>query len=111
MVYRLASHTCLLRTVLALLFVANIMSIAIGQTSGGQIDTGPEPNYYSGTNCVASGFESGYGPVAHSFLILECNGVSTVVKEMIPDDEELPLSTALYAVFDSSHFHQALPSL
>lgn len=66
------------------------------------------PNYWSGTNCRASGFAQVGGPIYSAELFL--NG--ELVNEWDignPIEEEAPWSLLLEAMFDSSHFANGTP--
>ncbi|MEQ1821890.1 MAG: hypothetical protein ABL949_05240 [Fimbriimonadaceae bacterium] len=65
---------------------------------------GPMPNYFSGTNCRASGSAQLGSGVEHAELYLIGNGVATLVASFVSDDEQLPMSISLAAMFDSSHY-------
>lgn len=68
----------------------------------------PMPNYWSGTNCRASGWAQVGGPIYSAELFL--NG--ELVNEWDignPIEEEAPWTMILEAMFDSSHFANGTP--
>lgn len=68
----------------------------------------PMPNYWSGTNCRASGWAQVGGPIYSGELFL--NG--ELVNEWVcgdPVEEEPPWTLLLEAMFDSSHFANGTP--
>jgi hypothetical protein len=59
------------------------------------------PNYWSGTNCRASGSAQVGEPIAEAYLYLNGQEVARWIPE---PGSDLPLSMSLKVMFDSSHF-------
>ncbi len=103
--------SAMVRARLAFVLVLSLAGLVASAQPGGfgiQIPAGggPMPNYWSGTNCRASGGAQIGEPIwaAHLFL----NG-ELVYEWIAPDPETYPLSIALKVMFDSSHFANGIP--
>lgn len=87
-----------------LLLVGFISSLSGAQMSNGLFvpaSGGPMPNYFSGTNCRASGFAQIGDPIIYACLKVEGDIVAEF--EWQPGDA-MPMAIPLAAVFDSTHF-------
>ena len=88
-----------------LVFAYALHSVAaIAQSSSGMYvpsGGGPMPNYWSGTNCRASGSAQIGEPIFAAELWLNNERVR---RWDAPDPDVLPLSMSLKVMFDSSHF-------
>ena len=101
----------MVRTRFAFLLLSSLAALAANAQPGGfgiQIPAGggPMPNYWSGTNCRASGGAQIGEPIYAAQLLL--NG-ELVYDWVAPDPETYPLSIALKVMFDSSHFGNGTP--